>query len=214
MEIRVVEGLVHKPKSAPSIANPFLPPYAHDLLVAEDEVVEEGDSSSEHFVILVRPCLYQSLKCRTDTDRVPSNQLNKYPAVPRHFLLVTKMFTKQNAPLTPSELLAAHSILTQLGKREKHIMFYNSGENSGASFVSSHPGRFDFETNDDCIVTVNRISSRQPLIILSTTLTEVLAVFNSSLYPTDKHRLILSSPIPNPNTPVRQISLPLSSYSH
>lgn len=36
-------------------------------------------------------------------------------------------------PLSPSELVAAYSIVKQLGSREKHLAFFNCGANSGAS---------------------------------------------------------------------------------
>lgn len=60
-------------------------------------------------------------------------QLNKFCVAPRHFLMVTKEFEKQTTPVTPLQLVAAYSILKQLGSREKHLAFYNSGRESGAS---------------------------------------------------------------------------------
>lgn len=66
-------------------------------------------------------------------DPPPSLQLNKFCVTPRHFLLVTKEFKPQTSPLTPLELIAAYTILKQLGAREKHLAFFNSGELSGAS---------------------------------------------------------------------------------
>lgn len=62
-----------------------------------------------------------------------SQQLNKFCVTPRHFLLVTKEFRPQTSPLTPLELIAAWTILNQLGAREKHLAFFNSGALSGAS---------------------------------------------------------------------------------
>jgi ATP adenylyltransferase len=52
---------------------------------------------------------------------------------PRHFLLVTKEFERQNSPLTPGELVASYTLLKQLGAREKHLAFFNCGDKSGAS---------------------------------------------------------------------------------
>ena len=47
--------------------------------------------------------------------------------------MVTKEFESQTTPLTPLELVAGYSIIKQLGAREKHMAFYNSGPESGAS---------------------------------------------------------------------------------
>lgn len=112
-EIRLVEGLAKKPEQRDTDQerkDPFMPPYVEDLYIAEETVIEE-DGDEESFVVL----------------------LNKYPVIPRHFLLVTKVFQRQASYLTPNEILSAYTILAQLGKREKHMMFYNSGDKSGAS---------------------------------------------------------------------------------
>lgn len=65
--------------------------------------------------------------------RTLRTQLNKFCVTPRHFLLVTKEFEKQTFPLTPLQLVATYSILKSLGAREKHLAFFNSGPQSGAS---------------------------------------------------------------------------------
>lgn len=66
--------------------------------------------------------------------------LNKFAVVPCHFLLVTREFQPQNAPLNPSDLEASYLLLkaanSQSGKR--HIGFFNSGPNSGASVAHRH----------------------------------------------------------------------------
>lgn len=74
------------------------------------------------------------------TDALPlaPSQLNKFCVTPRHFLLVTKDFVPQTSPLTPPELAATYSILKQLSAREKHLAFFNSGANSGASQPHKH----------------------------------------------------------------------------
>ncbi|SCV68400.1 BQ2448_521 [Microbotryum intermedium] len=103
-----------QPKPAPR--DPFAEPYPEpDLYVHEEDVKEDpSDALGNTFVLL----------------------LNKFCIVPRHFLLVTKEFEKQEMPLTPLQLLATYSVLKSLGTREKHLAFYNCGPLSGASCVA------------------------------------------------------------------------------
>ncbi|KAK4055249.1 bifunctional AP-4-A phosphorylase/ADP sulfurylase [Microbotryomycetes sp. JL201] len=97
--------------------DPFAAPYQEGLFVTEDVVREdERDTTGERFAVL----------------------LNKFCVTPRHFLLVTKDFAPQTAPLTPLELVATYSILKQLGAREKHLAFFNCGPLSGASQPHKH----------------------------------------------------------------------------
>lgn len=111
--------------------NPFEPPYVPSLLVAEDLVKEDDEDEGQAFVVLVRSdCRIRQV---TNPLMYCTLQLNKYSIVARHFLLVTKEFEPQSMPLTPVQLLAAYSILKQLGSREKHLAFLNSGKESGAS---------------------------------------------------------------------------------
>ncbi|ORY80200.1 HIT-like domain-containing protein [Leucosporidium creatinivorum] len=122
-EIRFAPALQKKPtavKEEPADKSarpdPFAPPYVEDLYVTEDTLVEEGETVGEDFVVL----------------------LNKFCVTPRHFLLVTKEFKPQTSPLSPLELIAAWQIVKQLGAREKHLAFFNSGELSGASQPHKH----------------------------------------------------------------------------
>lgn len=66
--------------------------------------------------------------------------LNKFAVIPRHFLLVTREFQPQSAPLTPDDLDASYQLLKaaneQSGKR--HIGFFNCGRDSGASVLHRH----------------------------------------------------------------------------
>lgn len=66
--------------------------------------------------------------------------LNKFAVIPRHFLLVTRQFQSQNAPLRPADLEASYELLkaanSQSGKR--HIGFFNCGKDSGASVLHRH----------------------------------------------------------------------------
>lgn len=66
--------------------------------------------------------------------------LNKFAVIPRHFLLVTKEFQPQNAPLTPDDLEASYHLLkeTNYQSRKRHIGFFNCGKDSGASVAHRH----------------------------------------------------------------------------
>ncbi|KAL3234246.1 Diadenosine 5',5'''-P1,P4-tetraphosphate phosphorylase 2 [Nakaseomyces bracarensis] len=66
--------------------------------------------------------------------------LNKYPVIPNHVLLVTKEFKHQNTTLTPPELYVAYKLLTKMDASEgkRHMVFYNSGPNSGSSQDHKH----------------------------------------------------------------------------
>ncbi|KAK4705744.1 sulfate adenylyltransferase (ADP) / ATP adenylyltransferase, partial [Phenoliferia sp. Uapishka_3] len=121
LEIRFAPALAKKPTgdkpdTPKDTSDPFAPPYTPELFLAEDVVKESETDVGEEYVVL----------------------LNKYCVTPRHFLLVTKEFEKQQSPLTPSQLLAAYSILRQLGQREKFLAFFNCGPNSGASQPHKH----------------------------------------------------------------------------
>lgn len=66
--------------------------------------------------------------------------LNKFPVIPNHLLLVTKEFKHQNTTLTPPELLLSYQLLCQMDAAEgkRHMVFYNSGANSGSSQDHKH----------------------------------------------------------------------------
>ena len=71
---------------------------------------------------------------------------NKFPVVPRHFMLITKEFKSQNTPLSPSELMATYKILQALKNQNQNLdqnaenwfAFYNCGPESGASQPHKH----------------------------------------------------------------------------
>ncbi|GAA6059060.1 hypothetical protein JCM10212_002031 [Sporobolomyces blumeae] len=121
-EVRFAPALAKKPtkddgeRKDENPVDPFAPPYQQDLFVAEDTVKEDEDDNGDAFAVL----------------------LNKFCVTPRHFLLVTKEFVKQTTPLSPTEIFAAYSILKQLGSREKHLAFFNCGDESGASQPHKH----------------------------------------------------------------------------
>lgn len=65
--------------------------------------------------------------------------LNKFAVVQDHFILVTKKYTSQNGPLTPTDLVQAYLLLVAAKKAGKHFMaFYNCGDRSGASQPHKH----------------------------------------------------------------------------
>lgn len=66
--------------------------------------------------------------------------LNKFALAKYHFLLVTNDFERQSAPLSPRDLKAAFDVLRRANKEsgKRHIGFYNSGSNSGASIPHRH----------------------------------------------------------------------------
>lgn len=65
---------------------------------------------------------------------------NKFPVVPRHFMLVTREYKSQNTPLSLNELVATYSILKKVSSEgeEKWFAFYNCGPESGASQPHKH----------------------------------------------------------------------------
>lgn len=46
---------------------------------------------------------------------------------------MTKKVASQSSPLTPLEIFTSYLILKQLGKKEKHLAFFNCGAESGMS---------------------------------------------------------------------------------
>lgn len=68
---------------------------------------------------------------------------NKFPLVPRHFMMVTNEFKPQSTPLSTNELVGVYSILSKLkgtASEEKNswLAFYNCGPQSGASQPHKH----------------------------------------------------------------------------
>lgn len=67
--------------------------------------------------------------------------LNKFPIIPSHFILVTKINKAQTAALEPEDLEAAFACLRawEDGQSGRRLYgFYNSGEHSGASQAHRH----------------------------------------------------------------------------
>jgi len=94
--------------------DPFSPPYIEGLFLGH--LVQEEDTEEE-FVAL----------------------LNKYSVVPNHFLLVTKEFAPQTAPLTPDQLSSSYQLLQAANRAgSKLLSFFNCGVLSGASQPHKH----------------------------------------------------------------------------
>ncbi|KAJ1822416.1 bifunctional AP-4-A phosphorylase/ADP sulfurylase [Coemansia sp. RSA 2671] len=62
--------------------------------------------------------------------------LNKYCVAPNHLLITTSEFKQQGEPLTMSDFAAVTDTIGDLS--QAHIVFYNSGEESGASQPHKH----------------------------------------------------------------------------
>ncbi|KAF9959024.1 bifunctional AP-4-A phosphorylase/ADP sulfurylase [Modicella reniformis] len=74
----------------------------------------------------------------TDASEEHKILLNKYCIVPRHYLVVTKVFESQTDPLTPDDLMAVWNTLTALQDSQDAVAFYNCGTRSGASQPHKH----------------------------------------------------------------------------
>ncbi|KAJ1962408.1 bifunctional AP-4-A phosphorylase/ADP sulfurylase [Dipsacomyces acuminosporus] len=62
--------------------------------------------------------------------------LNKYCIIPGHLLITTAEFEQQGEPLTEKDFAVVLDTTSNLSRR--HIVFYNSGEESGASQPHKH----------------------------------------------------------------------------
>ncbi|KTW28904.1 hypothetical protein T552_01532 [Pneumocystis carinii B80] len=62
--------------------------------------------------------------------------LNKFPIIPRHFLLVTKEFKKQTEGLLINDITVIWECLNSM--KDRHLAFYNCGPQSGASQPHKH----------------------------------------------------------------------------
>ena len=134
-----VDGLNYNYAIIPGLASK---PTAEDneaaAAASEEKEEEAEESSSKPFDPFDPP-----LPALLVLDEFMSDYavvLNKFAVVPRHFLLVTREFQPQNAPLNPSDLEASYLLLkaanAQSGKR--HIGFFNCGPDSGASVTHRH----------------------------------------------------------------------------
>ncbi|KIY44416.1 HIT-like protein [Fistulina hepatica ATCC 64428] len=125
-EIRLCPALQHKPAQPVSHSDevsekhdPFCGPFGENLV---GEIVDEEEG--ERYVVL----------------------LNRFCVVPHHFLLVTKDFKSQTAPLFPSDLVQVYLFLQAAQKRGRiFFAFYNCGDLSGASQPHKHVQLFPLD---------------------------------------------------------------------
>lgn len=75
-ELRLLEGKPKPTGATEKRADPFAEPYEAELFVTEEEIRDAGREEGDSFVVL----------------------LNKFPVIPRHFLLCTKEFVPQVCP--------------------------------------------------------------------------------------------------------------------
>lgn len=112
-QITLLETLEHRPEKGTKENNPFAKPEP------ELTILDQYGNDNEFKIIF-----------------------NKFPVVPRHFMMITKEFKSQDTPLSPSELLAVYSILINLKKQDKSsdnwFAFFNCGPESGASQPHKH----------------------------------------------------------------------------
>lgn len=76
--------------------------------------------------------------------------LNKYPIVPEHTLLVTNKYQHQSSALTPQDLMIAYKYLCEMDDEDeniRHLVFYNSGPQSGSSQDHKHLQSFKIPSN-------------------------------------------------------------------
>ncbi|KAK5774147.1 bifunctional AP-4-A phosphorylase/ADP sulfurylase PWA37_002849 [Arxiozyma heterogenica] len=76
--------------------------------------------------------------------------LNKYPIVPEHTLLVTNNYQHQSSALTPQDLMIAYKYLCKMDDEDeniRHLVFYNSGPQSGSSQNHKHLQSFRIPSN-------------------------------------------------------------------
>lgn len=76
--------------------------------------------------------------------------LNKYPIVPEHTLLVTNDYQHQSSALTPQDLIVAYKYLCKMDNEDeniRHLVFYNSGPQSGSSQNHKHLQSFKIPSN-------------------------------------------------------------------
>lgn len=111
-QVTLLHSLMHRPEKGTKEENPFAKPEP------ELTIVDQYGPENEFKVVF-----------------------NKFPVVPKHFMVVTKEFKSQNTPLSASELLASYSLLHELKSLDSDLewfAFYNSGPESGASQPHKH----------------------------------------------------------------------------
>lgn len=110
-KLTLLTSLMHRPEKSERNSNPFEKPEPELTIL-------ESFGPLEEFKIV----------------------FNKFPVVPLHFMMITKEFNSQNAPLNENELSCTYCILQKLkeSSEDKWFAFYNCGTQSGASQAHKH----------------------------------------------------------------------------
>ncbi|CAN6674743.1 protein Apa1p [Trichomonascus vanleenenianus] len=113
--------------------------YLYTVARALNKKPTSADQEKTHKPSPWYPLPEKELVVEEDFEKDYRVVLNKFAVVPRHFLLVTKEEVPQTSPLSPEDLAAAFKLLREANKSgSRHIGFYNSGRNSGASVPHKH----------------------------------------------------------------------------
>ncbi|EMG48060.1 hypothetical protein G210_1433 [Candida maltosa Xu316] len=146
VQLTLLKSLMHRPETGNKESNPFLKPEP------ELTIIDEYGSKDKEFKVV----------------------FNKFPVVPKHFMLITKEFKSQDTPLSPNELSATYEILKTLDEQkqddnEEWFAFYNCGPESGASQPHKHiqfmtlPSKADFKPYAGKLqTTLNPMSKQEP----------------------------------------------------
>ena len=81
--------------------------------------------------------------------------LNKFPVIPRHLLIVTRVFEAQTSTLTHADFSALAELMSELGG----LGFYNGGTEAGASQPHKHLQWIPESPQSDCL---RRLSTQLP----------------------------------------------------
>lgn len=110
-QITLLSSLMHRPEKGSKETNPFEKPEK------ELTILDSFGPDDEFKVVF-----------------------NKFPVVPRHFMMITREFKSQDTPLSPSELIGTYTLLNRVknDSKENWFAFYNSGPQSGASQPHKH----------------------------------------------------------------------------
>ncbi|CAI5760605.1 unnamed protein product [Candida verbasci] len=159
-----------------------------DSVINETETIKVGDENFDVQYTLLTSLMHRPEKGDNDSNpfEKPEPELtifkdygannefkiifNKFPVVPKHFMLVTQQFKSQNTPLSSNELYATYQILQNLNKfkskGEDWFAFYNCGQESGASQPHKHIQFMTLPSRDKFIPYTDIISNQQPSELL------------------------------------------------
>ncbi|KAK6456343.1 5',5'''-P-1,P-4-tetraphosphate phosphorylase [Scheffersomyces xylosifermentans] len=133
-QLTLLKSLQHRPDNGTKAENPFAKPEP------ELTILNNYGATDEFRVVF-----------------------NKFPVVPKHFMIITKEFKSQNTPLAPNELQGILSMLRELLKAtnndERWFAFYNSGPESGASQPHKHIQFMTFPDKNEFVAYPEQLAS-------------------------------------------------------